>query len=91
EKSITKLWKAHEGGCDSCNHTGYKGRAGIYEVLANSEAIQKLIVSGATSDTIQAEAIKQGMMTMQMDGLIKALRGVTAIEEILRVTATGDA
>lgn len=90
EKGITKLWKAHPDGCDSCNHTGYKGRAGIYEVLDNTEAIQKLIVAGATSEDIQNTAIKGGMMTMQIDGLIKALRGQTSIEEILRVTASGE-
>lgn len=66
--------------------TGYKGRMGIYEVLRNSEDIQKLIVSNATSEEIQSEAIKEGMVTMQLDGLIKALLGMTSIEEILRVT-----
>jgi len=85
--TITKLYKAHEDGCESCNHSGYKGRIGIYEVLNNSEAVQKMIVTNATSETIQEEAIKEGMITMQLDGLIKALRGQTTIEEILRVTA----
>lgn len=91
ERTIVKLWQAHEEGCDDCNHTGYKSRAGIYEVLDNTESIQKLIVSDATSEEIENAAIKNGMMTMQMDGLVKALRGVTSIEEILRVTASGDA
>ena len=85
--SITKLYKAHEDGCESCNHSGYKGRIGIYEVLNNSEEVQKLIVANGTSENIQQEAIKEGMITMQLDGLIKALRGQTTIEEILRVTA----
>lgn len=84
--SILHLWKAHDGGCDACSHTGYKGRMGIYEVLENTNAIQKLIVSSATSEVIQQQAIRDGMLTMQMDGLIKALRGQTSIEEILRVT-----
>jgi type IV pilus assembly protein PilB len=87
EKGITRLWKAHPEGCDACNHTGYKGRLGIYEVLNNTEKIQSLIVNGSTSETIQAEAVNEGMMTMQVDGFIKALRGETTIEEILRVTA----
>lgn len=90
EKGIVKLWRAHKDGCDNCNHTGYKGRAGIYEVLDNTEAVQKLIVAGATSEEIESTAIKGGMMTMQIDGLIKALRGQTSIEEILRVTASGE-
>ncbi len=85
--SIKRLWKAHEDGCTACNHTGYKGRLGIYEVIHNSEGIQKLIVSNATSEAIEQVAIQEGMLTMQHDGLIKAVRGETSIEEILRVTA----
>ncbi len=86
DSKITKLYKAHDGGCEACGHTGYKGRMGIYEVLSNSEAIQKLIMSNNTSDEIQVQSIKEGMITMQVDGFIKALRGQTTIEEILRVT-----
>ena len=86
ESSIQVLWKASIKGCDECNHTGYKGRIGIYEVLGNSLAIQKLIISNATSNQIQTQAISEGMLTMQTDGLIKALRGQSTIEEVLRVT-----
>lgn len=85
-ETILKLWKPHDGGCDECGHTGFKGRIGIYEVLDNSADIQKLIISNATSDQIQNQAISEGMATMQTDGLIKALRGNTTVEEILRVT-----
>ncbi|PID30330.1 secretion system protein E [Candidatus Saccharibacteria bacterium] len=85
--AIQRLWRAHEDGCDTCNHTGYHGRIGIYEVLRNTEAIQQLIVSNATSEKLQDQALLDDMMTMQVDGLVKALRGQTSIEEILRVTA----
>jgi len=91
EKGITQLWRAGEHGCDNCNHTGYRGRAGIYEVLDNTEDVQKLIVRNAPSDEIENAAIDAGMMTMQIDGFIKALRGMTTIEEILRVTTSGEA
>lgn len=84
--TITALWKATPGGCESCNHTGYRGRIGIYEVLGNSLPIQKMIVANATSNQIQDQAIADGMSTMQTDGLIKAIRGNTTIEEVLRVT-----
>jgi type IV pilus assembly protein PilB len=84
--AINRLFKAHEDGCNACNHTGFKGRIGIYEVLHNSEEVQKLIVSNGTSDSIQRLAIDEGMLTMQLDGFIKALRGETTIEEVLRVT-----
>ena len=73
-------------GCDDCVGTGYRGRIGIYEVLGNTPQIQSLIVTNATSEKIQEQAIAESMITMQLDGLIKALRGLTAIEEILRVT-----
>jgi type IV pilus assembly protein PilB len=65
---------------------GYKGRVGIYEVLSNDKAIQKLIMSNSNSSQIQDQAISDGMITMQTDGLIKALRGETTIEEVLRVS-----
>lgn len=87
DSKITKIYKAHIDGCESCGHVGYKGRMGIYEVLSSSPDIQKLIVTSATSEVIQDQAIKEGMITMQTDGLVKALRGQTTIEEILRVTA----
>lgn len=87
ETKITRLFKMHDGGCEACGHIGYKGRMGIYEVLGNSEDIQKLIVANGTSDQIQQQAMKEGMVTMQIDGFIKALRGSTTVEEILRVTA----
>jgi type IV pilus assembly protein PilB len=86
ENTVSYLWKAHKGGCDACNHNGYKGRVGIYEALGNSSEVQTMIVNNTTSDKIQEQAILEGMVTMQMDGFIKALRGMTAVEEILRVT-----
>jgi type IV pilus assembly protein PilB len=86
ETTIKTLWKASIEGCEECHHTGYKGRIGIYEVLDGSIAVQKLIISNATSNQIQDQAISEGMTTMLSDGLIKALRGNTTIEEVLRVT-----
>jgi type IV pilus assembly protein PilB len=64
----------------------FRGRLGVYEVLGVTPAIQKLIISGAPSDDIHNEALKSGMITMQTDGLIKALQGQTTLEEIMRVT-----
>lgn len=86
EHTINTLWKASPKGCEECNHTGYKGRIGIYEVLGNSIPVQKLIIANSTSNEIQAQAIREDMVTMQSDGLIKALRGNTTVEEVLRVT-----
>lgn len=86
DTTITGLWKESPEGCDECNHLGFKGRLGVYEVLDVSQTIQRSITASATSNDIQDEAINEGMVTMQIDGLIKALRGVTTISEVLRVT-----
>lgn len=80
---ITRLWRMKgQSGAAS-----FKGRLGIYEVLPMTPAIQKLIISGSPSDQLQQEAIKDGMVTMQTDGLVKALQGQTTLEEIMRVTS----
>lgn len=86
ETTLMKIWKASPEGCDDCSHTGYRGRIGIYEVLGNTIPVQRLIMANATSNQIQDQAIEEGMMTMQTDGVVKALRGNTTIEEVLRVT-----
>ena len=66
---------------------GYAGRAGLYEVMDITEEIQNLIVKRATSAEIQRTAIQQGMITMRQDGYLKALNGITTIEEVNRVAA----
>lgn len=66
---------------------GYSGRAGLYEVMDVTEEIQNLITSRATSADIQRKAIEQGMITMRQDGYLKALQGITTIEEVNRVAA----
>lgn len=73
-------------GCKQCGNSGFSGRMGIYEVLDVSAEIGTLITSKATANEIQKTAVAKGMITMQEDGLIKALQGLTTIEEILRVT-----
>lgn len=86
DQTISTIWRASSEGCDACNHTGYKGRIGIHEALGTSPDIQRLITTNSTSDQIQNQAIKEGMITMQADGLIKVFRGTTTVEEVLRVT-----
>ena len=66
---------------------GYAGRAGLYEVMDITEEIQNLIVKRATSAEIQRTAIQQGLITMRQDGYLKALNGITTIEEVNRVAA----
>lgn len=86
ENGIKTLWRSDPKDENDDAHNGYKGRIGIYEVLPNTQGIQKLIMGNATSNQIQEQAIREGMMSMQIDGLIKALRGETTIEEVLRVS-----
>lgn len=66
---------------------GYKGRVGLYEVMDVTENIQNLIVKRATSADIQRQAIAEGMITMRQDGYLKALQGITTLEEVNRVAA----
>lgn len=66
---------------------GYSGRAGLYEVMDVTEEIQNLIVARSTSAEIQRKAVEQGMITMRQDGYLKALQGITTIEEVNRVAA----
>ena len=82
EDSVT-LYKAV--GCLSCNHTGYKGRKGVYEFLKVTENMQKLIINKASTNEIRQLAIEEGMCTLRMDGLDKVKQGITSIEELLRV------
>lgn len=86
ENGIKTLWRANKNFNDDDAQEGYKGRVGIYEVLSNSAKIEKMILTRTDNTQIKQQAISEGMMTMQIDGLVKALRGETTIEEVLRVS-----
>jgi type IV pilus assembly protein PilB len=73
-------------GCDECSHTGYAGRVGIFEVLKVSETIGRMIMENRSADDLQHQAVKEGMVTILQDGYLKALEGITTIEEVLRVS-----
>ena len=73
-------------GCDTCNGMGYRGRTSIIETLNMSAGIREKILAHADGREIQRAAVKQGMRTMYDDGLAKALKGLTSVEEVLRVT-----
>jgi type II secretory ATPase GspE/PulE/Tfp pilus assembly ATPase PilB-like protein len=72
-------------GCEECNHKGYRGRIGIYEVMDVTEKLRNLITQRATSEELQKEAVNEGMITMLQDGLDKVSSGLTTIEEVIRV------
>lgn len=73
-------------GCSDCTD-GYKGRLGIYELFEMDKSIEQLLLKQATSSVIQRQAQQNGMLTMQQDGLLKALTGLTTIEEVARVSS----
>ena len=80
------ITKEGEKKCATCNGLGYKGRVGIYEVMAMTKEVENLILTGNVSEyQMQDVAVKQGMVTMAQDGLLKAIEGVTSVEEVLRV------
>ncbi len=78
-----KLYKGK--GCAECGDLGYIGRIGIYEVLAASESIARLMLERTDEASIEKQAVAEGMITMKQDGYLKALQGETTIEEVLRV------
>lgn len=77
------VWRAK--GCPRCRGTGYKGRVGLYEVMVNSERLREQVEQNATAQAIAATARAQGMVTLLVDGLQKALAGMTSLEEVKRV------
>jgi type IV pilus assembly protein PilB len=74
-------------GCDICNGTGYKGRAGLYEVLALSPELRRGILRGASAGEIKEQAVAEGMLTLRTDGIVKIKKGVTTLEEVVKETA----
>ena len=73
-------------GCTNCNNSGYKGRAGLYEVMEIDDDIRELILVGASATELKKKAIEHGMITLRRSGLIKAAAGVTTLEEVARET-----
>lgn len=72
-------------GCEKCNNSGFLGRTGIFEVLRVTEKMAKLIMERSDANTIEKLAIGDGMITMKQDGYLKALEGITTLEEVIRV------
>ncbi|MFH0926549.1 MAG: ATPase, T2SS/T4P/T4SS family [bacterium] len=89
EKGITGEINLYHGkGCEKCNQTGFKGRMSIFELLKVSPNISRLVMEKTSANIIQEEAVKEGMQTMLNNGIQKALKGITTLEEVLtRVTA----
>jgi general secretion pathway protein E len=73
-------------GCGRCLNEGYSGRTGIFELLVIDDELRAMIVSGLDARSISAKAVKKGMKTINVDGMNKVLKGITTLNEVLRVT-----
>ena len=73
-------------GCNSCLHTGYKGRRAIFEIMIMNESIRSLCLQTSDANIIKQQAVKNGMLTLRQDGVNKILTGMTSVEEVFRVT-----
>jgi type IV pilus assembly protein PilB len=84
ESKSIKVYKGR--GCGNCNNTGYKGRAGLYEVMEVDEEIRELILVGASALELKKKAMERGMITLRRSGLTKVAQGMTTLEEVARET-----
>lgn len=73
-------------GCDTCRGKGYKGRAGVYEVMPITDEMQRVIMEGGTEVDIQKMAYQEGMVDLRRAGLLKVMSGITSLEEVLANT-----
>jgi type IV pilus assembly protein PilB len=76
-------------GCDSCGDTGYRGRQGLYEVMAMTPELRRLVLRGGSTAELQEQAVKDGMLTLRTDGMLKVKKGITTLEEVVKETAAG--
>lgn len=74
--------------CEHCDNTGYKGRVWLYEVLEMSDWVKEMVLAGESAFNINKQAIKDGMISLEQDGIIKALNGLTSLEEVYAVAKT---
>lgn len=81
---ITHIWQAHDEGCEACDHTGYRSLLALTEVLEVTHPIQQAVLDHARGPELHKLALKEGFVPLGLDGLVKALRGETTIEEVLR-------
>ena len=80
-----KIYKG--AGCKTCNETGYKGRVALYEVMPFTERLKEMVLQGCSTAELKEEMIREGVNTLRMSAINKALEGVTTLDEITRTTA----
>lgn len=80
-----KIYSAKEGGCEHCEGQGYKGRLGLYEILLMTDPIKESVMAGMPGLEIEKVAKAEGMVTLEQDGIIKVLEGITSMEEVYKL------
>ena len=84
EAESVKCYKGR--GCSACNKSGYKGRIALYEIMPLQDELKEMILEGASADELKKAAVRLGMKTLRMSGLAKIKKGVTTVEEVVKVT-----
>ena len=77
-----RLMYHHSPGCKTCDDSGFKGRAGLHELMIISRELRRMVQTGARAESLQHTAMAEGMRTLRQDGIDKVLMGVTTIEEV---------
>ena len=81
-----RLHMHHAPGCPNCDNTGFRGRAGVHELMVVSRALRRLIQTGARAEALQETALREGMRTLRQDGIEKVWQGVTSIDEVRAIS-----
>ena len=79
------VYTAHQGGCDACFGTGYRGRTGVFEIMEMDDELERLFLAEAPSEAIRSAALAAGMQTLRQDALFKVGQGITSVDEVMRV------
>jgi type IV pilus assembly protein PilB len=87
EEEVAETIFYRGSGCDQCTGSGYKGRQGLYEVMAMSPTLRRMILQSASTADLRDQAVAEGMLTLRMDGMLKVKRGITTLEEVIKETA----
>ncbi len=74
-------------GCEECRHTGYQGRAALFEICMVTPALEEMISQGKSGESLKSKALQEGMIPLRQDGWNRVIAGSTTIEEVVRVTA----
>ncbi len=85
-EEVRDVEDCHGAGCPECHHTGYRGRAAVYEVMTLTDELQRMVLRGASAAELKAAAVAKGMRTLRQAAVDKVRQGVTTVEEALRVT-----